>query len=142
MRRPPLSPRRRGSGGDRRGPCSNAGKSWSTTGYHEQVKVTAGSVLLFAIQDGARVAIQRQNDALQHRQRKTDAGRIAGAHRERDPDKFNANVLLRPVMQDTLLPTLAYIGGPAEVAYFAQGSVVYQRLLGRATPICRASARP
>jgi uncharacterized protein YllA (UPF0747 family) len=38
-------------------------------------------------------------------------------------------------MQDTLLPTLAYIGGPAEIAYFAQGSVVYERLLGRVTPI-------
>jgi uncharacterized protein YllA (UPF0747 family) len=44
-------------------------------------------------------------------------------------------VLLRPVIQDYLLPTLAYFGGPAEVAYFAQISVVYEKLAGRVTPI-------
>jgi len=44
-------------------------------------------------------------------------------------------VLLRPVVQDYLLPTLAYTGGSAEVAYFAQAAVIYQALLGRVTPI-------
>ena len=44
-------------------------------------------------------------------------------------------MLLRPVLQDYWLPTLAYIGGPAEIAYFAQVGVVYEKLLGRVTPI-------
>jgi bacillithiol synthase len=44
-------------------------------------------------------------------------------------------VLLRPVVQDYLLPTLAYTGGAAEAAYFAQVSAVYEKLLGRVTPI-------
>ena len=44
-------------------------------------------------------------------------------------------MLLRPVLQDYWLPTLAYIGGPAEIAYFAQAAVVYEKLLGRVTPI-------
>ncbi len=51
------------------------------------------------------------------------------------PEKFNPNVLLRPVVQDYLLPTLVYTGGAAEVAYFAQVAVVYEKLLGRVTPI-------
>ena len=54
---------------------------------------------------------------------------------EAAPENFNANVLLRPVLQDYWLPTLAYFGGPAEIAYFAQAAVVYERLLGRVTPI-------
>jgi uncharacterized protein YllA (UPF0747 family) len=51
------------------------------------------------------------------------------------PEHFNPNVLLRPVVQDYLLPTLAYTGGSAEVAYFAQAGVVYEKLLGRVTPV-------
>ena len=46
---------------------------------------------------------------------------------ELHPEEFSPSALLRPVIQDTLLPTVAYIGGPAEVAYHAQTSVVYQR---------------
>lgn len=104
------------------------------SGYHEQVKVTGESTPLFALVDGARVPIHRANgqfaigrevvpeDELQRR--------IQSA-----PENFSANVLLRPVLQDFLLPTLAYVGGPAEVAYFAQAAVLYEKLLGRITPV-------
>jgi uncharacterized protein YllA (UPF0747 family) len=44
---------------------------------------------------------------------------------------ISPNALLRPVMQDYLLPTVAYVGGPAEVAYMAQAQVIYRELLGR-----------
>jgi len=47
------------------------------------------------------------------------------------PERISPNALLRPVMQDFLLPTAAYVGGPAEIAYFAQGSVLYDALLKR-----------
>jgi uncharacterized protein YllA (UPF0747 family) len=48
-----------------------------------------------------------------------------------EPEAFSPNALLRPLMQDYLLPTVVYYGGPAEIAYFAQSQVLYQKLLGR-----------
>jgi uncharacterized protein YllA (UPF0747 family) len=38
-------------------------------------------------------------------------------------------------VQDYLFPTAVYFGGPAEIAYFAQAGVVYEKLLGRTTPV-------
>src|SRR5208337_1176517 len=103
-------------------------------GYHEQVKVTAQSTPLFALVDGARVPVHRANGQFSIGKERLSSEalemRIQAA-----PENFSANVLLRPVLQDYWLPTLAYIGGPAEVAYFAQGAVVYEKLLGRITPI-------
>ncbi|MEX0681786.1 MAG: bacillithiol biosynthesis cysteine-adding enzyme BshC [Balneolales bacterium] len=44
---------------------------------------------------------------------------------DKNPDRFSPNVFLRPVIQDTLLPNVAYIGGPAEIAYFGQMKPLY-----------------
>ncbi len=110
------------------------GKELESAGYHQQVKVTDSSTLLFSLETGARVAIKRTNGKYvigkDHVSAADLEARIAQA-----PGKFSANVLLRPVMQDFLLPTLTYVGGPAEVAYFAQCEVVYKTLLGRVTPV-------
>jgi uncharacterized protein YllA (UPF0747 family) len=45
--------------------------------------------------------------------------------------RVSPNALLRPVMEDYLLPTAAYVGGPSEIAYMAQAQVLYENLLGR-----------
>ena len=110
------------------------GKALRGADYHEQVKVTFASTLLFAIEQGARIPIHRRNGEFEI------AGRLVSRSElitrvDSNPEQFSANVLLRPVMQDYLLPTLTYIGGPAEIAYFAQSAVVYERLLGRVTPV-------
>jgi uncharacterized protein YllA (UPF0747 family) len=83
-------------------------KALSAAGYHEQVKVDQNFTGLFGYRGRARQALRP--DELD--------GRIA----------WSPNVLLRPLMQDTLFPTAAYIGGPAEVAYFAQAAAVYETL--------------
>jgi len=109
-----------------------------SSGYHDQVKVTELSTLLFTIENGSRVVIHRGDGVAR------PAGFRIGQERlgreellqriDAEPQHFSANVLLRPVVQDYLLPTLAYTGGPAECAYFAQAAVVYEKLLGRVTP--------
>ncbi len=109
-------------------------KELREVGYHEQVKVTGESTPLFALLDGVRVPVHRANGAFTIA-RKTVSSEELQKRIETAPENFSANVLLRPVLQDYWLPTLAYIGGPAEIAYFAQAAVVYQRLLGRITPI-------
>ena len=102
--------------------------------YHEQVKVTEESTPLFALVDGARVPVHRSNGEFTIRKERLSLEELKRRIAEA-PENFNANVLLRPVLQDYWLPTLAYIGGPAEIAYFAQVGVVYEKLLGRVTTI-------
>jgi bacillithiol biosynthesis cysteine-adding enzyme BshC len=103
-------------------------------GYHAQVKVTPSHTLCFYFEDGARTPVRHQDGEFFIGERKLAADELL-YEAERCPEKFSANVLLRPLMQDYLLPTLCYIGGPAEVAYFAQIEVVYRKLAGRVTPI-------
>ena len=113
------------------------GKDLESAGYHQQVKVTPSSTLLFTRLDGARVPVHRRSNSAEHfvfeKEDIPIQEMLPGI--ASSPQDFSPNVLLRPVVQDYLLPTLAYTGGSAEVAYFAQAAVVYERLLGRVTPI-------
>ena len=100
--------------------------------YHQQVRVTDSSTLLFVFRDGVRVPVQSAG-AGKFLIGKEEIGRQELL--DAPPHSFSPNVLLRPVVQDYVLPTLAYVGGTAEVAYFAQAAVVYEELAGRITPI-------
>jgi len=115
------------------------GKELESAGYHQQVKVTPSSTLLFTFRDGARVPIHRRINGSNEVEFLISEEKISQpallAKIAQAPRNFSANVLLRPVLQDFLLPTLVYTGGSAEVAYFAQAAVVYEALLSHVTPV-------
>ncbi|HEY4710294.1 MAG TPA: bacillithiol biosynthesis cysteine-adding enzyme BshC [Candidatus Acidoferrales bacterium] len=109
-------------------------KELEAAGFHDQVKVTHESTLLFYKVAGRR-------EPLRNRSGKFFAGEAEFTRAQLDaalgtsPESFTPSALLRPVVQDTLLPTAAYFGGPAEVAYLAQSQVLYRKILGRMSAI-------
>ena len=105
-----------------------------SAGYHVQVKVTPSHTLCFYLEDGTRLPVRHAGGRFLIGERSLSRDELVGEV-ARCPERFSANVLLRPVIQDYLLPTLCYIGGPAEVAYFAQAESVYRHLAARVTPI-------
>lgn len=107
-----------------------------TAGYHAQVLVKAGSSLLFLVNEaGVREALRRGADGAW----KAGVANFSIADLLRilteTPERLSPNALLRPVFQDAILPVAAYVGGPAEIAYFAQSAVLYEAILGRKTPV-------
>ena len=115
------------------------GKALEASEYHLQVKVTSATTLLFEVKNGSRTVVHRRNNGANGGEFAVGEERISLKELvdqiEQAPDRFSPNVLFRPVVQDYLLPTLVYTGGSAEVAYFAQAAVVYEKLVGRVTPI-------
>ncbi len=104
------------------------------SGYHAQIHVSEDMVPLFIMDEGRRSALTRQDGRFTVKGSdrsftSEELVELAG----RCPSCFSPNVTLRPVVQDYLLPTAAYIGGPAEIAYFAQLRAVYETL-GRQDP--------
>jgi bacillithiol biosynthesis cysteine-adding enzyme BshC len=114
-------------------------KELDRSGFHAQVKVTRETTLLFYNVDGRRQPLRRHNGNFSAGKATFTLDKLRAAI-EKSPEAFTANVLLRPVIQDTILPTAAYIGGPAEIAYMAQAQVAYKALLGRMPAILPRAA--
>lgn len=92
------------------------------------VQVKPKAINLFYIHEGNRYLIEpRENDifALKHSRQKFTKEELFGLL-ESNPERFSWNVVTRPICQDYLLPTVAYIGGPSEIAYFGQFRQVYR----------------
>lgn len=108
-------------------------KELEVSGYHAQVLVTEDSFPLFYhTEDGERFAMTRTGEGKYKVKDGADEFTVdeLAELALRQPNRFSPNVTLRAVVQDYLLPTIAYYGGSAEIAYFAQTAEVY-RLLER-----------
>jgi bacillithiol biosynthesis cysteine-adding enzyme BshC len=101
-----------------------AGAALSDRGYHAQVAVQEDSVALFHL-DGGRRPIRRHGSDFTIGDRPQTAAAVLDAVTAR-PAEFSPNVLLRPIVQDTIFPTIAYVAGPNELAYLAQLRDVYR----------------
>jgi bacillithiol biosynthesis cysteine-adding enzyme BshC len=95
-------------------------------GYHAQVHVDANTSLFFHLRNGHRLPLRRRGSEYQAGERRMTASELMD-----DAGSLSPNALMRPVVQDYILPTVAYVGGPAEIAYLAQSQVIYKTILGR-----------
>jgi bacillithiol biosynthesis cysteine-adding enzyme BshC len=95
-------------------------------GYHAQVHVEPHTSLVFLLEQGKRLALRRHGQEYV-----LNGRRFTSEELEARAVELSPNALLRPVVQDSIFPTVAYIGGPAENAYFAQSEVIYRSILGR-----------
>jgi bacillithiol synthase len=95
-------------------------------GFAVQIPLHEGILNVFHV-DQERRTIQAKNGAFEIKGAapRIEKGELLALAREK-PFLFSPNVLLRPLYQDALLPTIAYIGGPGEISYFAQMQGVYE----------------
>jgi bacillithiol biosynthesis cysteine-adding enzyme BshC len=122
-------------------------------GYQVQVAVAPQSSLLFLLDrnTGARQSLKRTPPTAAEPQGLWHAGQeslttadLLGIL-EAEPERISPSALLRPVFQDFLLASSSIVAGPAEIAYFAQSGVLYDRILGplggrQTPPAARLSA--
>ena len=102
--------------------------------YHSQIQLHKGILNLF-VGENERQTIQFADDdfinkSTQQSYKKDELLALL----EKKAELFSPNVMLRPIYQDALLPTVAYVGGPSEIAYFAQLKGVYESF-GLSMPI-------
>ena len=92
--------------------------------YHAQVKVRPVN-LFYSNKEGRFLIEPVENEFRLRRKRKKFSYEELIDLIEKEPESFSANVLLRPICQDYILPTAFYVGGPSEVSYFAQVMPLY-----------------
>jgi bacillithiol biosynthesis cysteine-adding enzyme BshC len=98
----------------------------TAAGYHAQVHMEPHTSFVFLLENGKRLTLRRSG-----REYTLNGRRFTTDELMERAASLSPNAMLRPVVQDSMLPTVAYIGGPAEVAYLAQSAAIYQPLLGR-----------
>jgi len=104
--------------------AAEAGAALQARGYHAQVSPNERNPALFHL-DGGRQSIRAHDGGFTIGDRTCTREALLDLVR-RTPEAFSPNVLLRPLVQDTLFPTICYIAGPSELAYLGQLRGVYQ----------------
>jgi len=98
-----------------------------SSGYSCQVIVEDDALPLFLIEKGKRRLLMKQGELFRLKGEEISFSLDELLLRlSRSPGDFSPNVLLRPLYQDRLLPVVAYVGGPAEISYFAQVAALYR----------------
>jgi len=100
-----------------------AGSDLTSRGYHAQVHAQDDTLALFHLDGGRRSIRQQDGRFLVGEQQFPAAALVQQA--TQDPTGFSPNVLLRPIVQDTIFPTICYVAGPNELAYLGQLRGVY-----------------
>ena len=112
-------------------PCRTAklaresGDLMRTLGHAPQVEPVEDSVALFYLDGDGRRPIRRRDNHFLVGEAMRSAAELK-AEAEAQPERFSPNVLLRPLVQDRLFPTVCYVCGPSELAYQAQLGGVYR----------------
>jgi bacillithiol synthase len=104
--------------------AASGGDGLEARGHQPQVVPQPGSVSLFHL-NGARQPIRRDGDRFMIGEQEFGLEALVEEARK-NPARFSPNVLLRPVVQDTLFPTICYVSGPSELAYLGQLRGVYE----------------
>lgn len=127
-------------------PCRTArlaregGERMAAAGHAAQIVPGDDVVCLFRIDDAGRLPIRCRDGQFTVSEAQADVESLA-AEAVAHPERFSPNVLLRPIVQDTLFPTVCYVAGPSELAYHAQLDGVYREFgVERPLVACRASA--
>jgi bacillithiol biosynthesis cysteine-adding enzyme BshC len=104
--------------------AAHAGSDLVARGYHSQVQLQDDSLALFRLGDGRHAIRQQDGHFVVGDTTFSPATLVKQAGEQ--PAGFSPNVLLRPIVQDTLFPTICYVAGPSELAYLGQLRAVYE----------------
>lgn len=103
--------------------AATAGEALVAKGYHAQATLADGTVSVFHL-NAQRSPVRVEGDQAFIGERALTLAQLVDEARQQ-PQHFSPNVLLRPIVQDTVFPTICYVAGPNELAYLGQLKEVY-----------------